>query len=192
MKGYIPLVLILLALFGGLVWLFIYTGASPAIENPQFTVGHIKGFKQAQKSAGLDAIVVFHVNGDDYEIRISSFKYQANVKGEKFKIKYEKTDPSVNIILKYEPVFVSGERTKSVDGTITRIYKFNWLVDQEQPTEGVEFDYAVNNKVIKKSQVLPPNYKSQFPDIKEGNVYAVEYWEHNPERSIIYLNKPMQ
>ncbi len=192
MKGYIPLVLILLVLVGGLVWLFIYTGAKPTIENPQFAVGHITGFKQAQKSAGLDAIVVFQANGNDYEIRISSLKYQANVKGEKFKIKYEKTDPTKNIILKYDPVFVSGEKTKSAEGTITRLYQFNWLVNQEQPKEGVEFEYVVKDKVMKKSQVLPPKYKSQFPDLKEGKAYTVEYWEQNPERSIIHLNKPLK
>lgn len=35
-------------------------------------------------------------------------------------------------------------------------------------------------------------YKEKYPDLKEGNSYEVEYWQENPERAIMHLNKPVE
>ena len=44
-------------------------------------------------------------------------------------------------------------------------------------------------KKFKKAQSLPKNYKEKYKNIKEGASYDVEYWEKNPKRAIINLNK---
>lgn len=191
MKTYLPLILMLLVVVGGVIWIFI-NDSPPEIVNPKYTVGTITSLKQAQKSAGLDAVVTFVVEGKQYEHRIGSSKYEANVVGEKFKVVYEEKEPSKNVVLTYEPVFAESESTNKSKGRVKRIYRFSWSSDEYSPNHGIEFEYEVNGKKFTKAQSLPKDYKEKYPSLKEGSIYEVEYWNQNPERAIIHLDKPVR
>lgn len=191
MKGYLPLILIMLVVVGGIIWIFIKDSPS-SIANPKYTIGTIASLKQGQRATGLDAVVVFQVNGRSYETPIGSSKYEANVVGEKFKVVYEKKDPSKNRVLTYEPVFAESESTNESEGRVTRIYRYSWSSDEYSPNHGVEFEYEVDGERFTKAQSLPKDYKEQYPSLKEGSIYEVEYWNQNPERAIIHLDKPVK
>lgn len=192
MKSYLSLILILLAIIGGIVWVFI-NDSPPDIVNPKFTVGTITSLKQAQKSAGLDAVVTFVVEGKQYEYRIGSKAYSANVVGEKFVVVYEDKKPSNCIVLRHRPVFtdIESKFVEQTKGVITKdAHKYNWSSNKHIPNHGIEFEYEVNGQKFTKAQSLPKDYKKQYPNLKEGSIYEVEYWNKNPERAIIYLEKP--
>ncbi len=188
MKTY--LVLGALLLFSGwLVWKAIDAGRPPKIIHPEYTVGTLTNLKQGQKSSGLEAVIIFHVDNKVYEKRIGSSKYKANILGEKYMIVYEEKNPSKNFVLTYQPIFRQSELTKRCTGTITRIYWFSWSNNEYRPNHGIEFEYVINGKKFKKAQSLPKNYKEKYKNIKEGASYDVEYWKKNPKRAIINLNK---
>lgn len=191
MKTYLPLILMLLVVVGGVIWIFI-NDSPPEIVNPKYTVGTITSLKQAQKSAGLDAVVTFVIDGKKYENRIGSVKYKANVIGEKYKVVYEEKDPSKNIVLTYEPVFAESESINKSKGIVKRIYRFSWSNNKYIPNHGIEFEYEVNGKKFTKAQSLPKDFQEQYPGLKEGGIYEVEYWNQNPERAIIRLDKSVK
>jgi hypothetical protein len=189
MKGYIPLILIVAFIATGFALIIIYADSPPEIDNTKYTSGTIVNFKQAQKSAGLNAVVEFKVNGVIYNTYIPSLKYKSNVIGEKYKVVFDSEEPQKNIVLVYDPVLDSLEGVGECEGNITRIYRFSWNKGEYSTNYGMEFSYVVSGIEFKKAQSMPKGFKDNYPSIKEGGVCRVRYWTQNPERSIVLLNE---
>lgn len=187
MKGYLPLILIMGAVLSGIIWIFILTNDSPEINNPKYTIGEIVRFTQGTKSSGLGAVIQYVVDEIEYETTIGSFADKANVIGEKYKVKYDSQNPEKRVVLTESPVFLDDELTRTTKGKITK-----FSLTSHKGRTGFIFKYKISNKDFIKAQTIQSNYKEQYPDLKEGNSYEVEYWEQNPERAIIYLDKPIK
>ncbi len=155
--------------------------------NSKTTVGTIVGIEQGTKSSGKDAMIIYKYQDDSFTKRIRSSKYRANIKGEKYNVVFDSLNPSNSIVLIFQPIFNIDEETKITIGKITRIYQFNWSENKYISNYGVEFQYNANGSSFTKDQSLPPQFKHQFPDLKEGDNFNVEYWLKNPERSIIKI-----
>jgi hypothetical protein len=193
MKYYIILVLILFVLIGGIVWIFIQD-TPPTIEKPQYTVGAISSLKQGQRSSGLDALITYFVDGENYESRIVSTANSVNVVGEKFTVVYEEENPRKSIVISL-PVFSNNELefVKETKGVITvGVHKYNFTENEFVMTHAIEFEYIINGKKYTKSQSLPKDYKKKYPSLKEGDKYCVKYWIKNFERVIINLDEPVK
>jgi|SRR5690554_171459 len=188
-KGYIPLVLILLAVIGGIIWIFIESAPITDLENKKVAIGTIVRHEQGQKSSGLDAVISYNYKDNVFEERIGSSKYEANVIGEKYKVLFDSINPNKAIILDYQPIFEKSERTKVTIGKITRLYRFSWTDGKYIPNYAIEFSYYVDSTELTKSQSLPKDFKAEYPDLKEGVEYEVEYWIKNPKRAIMKLKK---
>ena len=147
MKTYLVLGVLLLFI-SWLFWKAIDAGRPPKITHPEYTVGTLTSLKQGQKSSGLEAVIIFHVHNKIYEKRIGSSKYEANIIGEKYMVVYEEKDPSKNLVLEYQPIFIKSELTKKCTGTITRIYWFSWSNNEYRPNHGIEFEYVINGEKI--------------------------------------------
>ena len=55
----------------------------------------------------------------------------------------------------------------------------------------ITFTCYIQGNKFNRLQVLPPNYKEQYPLLKEGQWYEVECWVENAQRAIIHLDKPL-
>ena len=188
-KGYIPLVLILLSLIGGIVFVFIESAPINDLENKKLTIGTIVRLEQGQKSSGLDAVVAYDFKDDRFEEIIGSSKYEANVIGEKYKVLFDSVNPNQAIVLDYQPVFEKTEKKRVTIGKVTRLFRFSWTDGKYIPNYAIEFSYQVDNSEFIKSQSLPKGFRDEYPDLKEGSVYEVEYWLKNPKRAIMKLKK---
>jgi len=106
------------------------------------------------------------------------------IDGEKFEILYDSTDCTNQELLQYKPVFVDGEQTIRITGSVRTLD----LTDKT-----VRFKYEVEKDGVKrgyeKDQRLPKDFQKQYPGLEIGKQYEVEYWIKNPQRAIIYLDK---
>lgn len=184
MKGY----LILGVLLVFIVWMFwkaIEAGKTPKIEHPSYTVGTL--IKIERRAKGSNSILQYNVNNQIYVVTAGHCANKLNIIGEKYKIKYDKLEPSKGIVLEEQPVFLKDEKTLVIQGKVKRIS----LVSQKGKKELI-FTFEINDTQFSRSQSIEKDYKEQYPDLKEGRSYEVEYWEQNPERAIIHLDKPIK
>jgi hypothetical protein len=123
--------------------------------------------------------LTYNANGKKYNC--TAYYLPGRVKDEKFLISYDTINPSQSELLIEKPIFLDNERTKKTVGTI----KF-----PNRNTVFLEFEYYVDNVKFHKTQILEKN-KVKNPGFKKGEKYEVEYWEENPQRSIIHIDKPI-
>lgn len=179
---------LLTILFGGLIVglpvLAFLKGGAPSIKKPEYAIGTIVDFEYGRR---YYALVAFSVEDEIHMASAGPSAHKANIIGEKYKVVYEKGDPSKNIVLLQEPIFLKGEQVIKTKGVIKRIYKFNWSSNDYLSNHGLEFKYVVGDETFKKAQSLPRDYKARYPDLKEGDTCNIAYWTSNCERAIIYL-----
>ncbi len=106
---------------------------------------------------------------------------------EKCKIRYDLNDPNQIEILYWHPCFLPNEPTFVTNAEIKLIQKANIL----SKLNNINFQYTFGDIQFERNQILPPNYKELYPDLKEGQTYEVECWVENPQRAIIHLDKPI-
>ena len=128
--------------------------------------------------------LAYWVDGKRFDYHSSA--YSAMIPGEKFEIKYNPDAPKEIKEYTWNPVFLTSEITLECIGEIKRLFYF------KKERYAIAFHYKVGNKVFKREQDLPPNYLEQYPSISEGQKYKVIYWAENPERSVMYINKPIK
>lgn len=146
-------------------------------ENIREAVGTIIGYDKGGTSM-RPAIILFKVKQQEF---FSHCAGNYNL-GEKFIIEYEEKKPDVNKARLDKPVFLNNETTGLTTGIISsynpiffRKISFIYFVD------GIKYEQSY--KPIKDSEI-------KYPNLKEGKKYKVRYWEQNPQRSIILLDKP--
>lgn len=126
------------------------------------------------------------VNGQDY---VGSFVAQLPglTVGEIFPLLYNPDNPKDVFVKRWQPLFLPHEATGKTTGKITYITELGFGVKQP----GVSFEYVepFNGQKIERSQKIPQDYKLKFPDLLLGQHYEVEYWQENPKRAIIYLDR---
>lgn len=98
--------------------------------------------------------------------------------GGKYEGYYDSLDNKNVVILYEKPVFVGGEKTKGVLGTIIEI-----------GSAGVLFNYQVKGIEYESMQYMEKGYRSKYSKIKEGVEFSIKYWVKNPQRSIMYFDK---
>jgi len=106
--------------------------------------------------------------------------------GEKFLLKYDTLHPERGYGYKslemWHPVFLSGEVTNYTVGTLVKIYIKN-----------VSFDYVytIAGQTYIRAQYLPLNDQiKNHPELIKGAEFLVEYLVADPQRAILYIDKP--
>lgn len=188
--GMISIFLILLCVFIFLLYLTIPKG----IKHPQYSVGTIVGFSNGSKSGGSVADFEFFVHGKKYMAHYDCLSYAFNVIGEKFKIVYEKNDPTIREVISYYPIIAKEELNQFIttEGKIVSLGRTFSLSVAYNAKYNILFTYFVNGNKYYRIMNLPKNYKKKYPHFNEGNAYKVKYWALNPNRAIIYLNEPIR
>lgn len=143
------------------------------------TIGFIEGNTS-------NCYINYEVAGKAYKVRYAS-KYGSFYEGEKSYLRYNRNDPNDVQILYWKPTFLREEQTILACGHIKKVYWFHW----KEPKHALTYTYTIEGVSITRVQVLPPNYKELYPDLKEGQSYEVECWAENPQRAVIHLEKPI-
>ncbi len=169
------LFLIILAL---LIYFIIYgikQSLGPTLKNKKTTIAEVFEFSylQSRKRSNL----VYTVNGIRYYTSSSS---GYDVIGTKYLIEYECSDPGKSNLLFHEPVFAKNEETIICVGEITRFLK----LDKKHK---FKFEYILDGESYKTWQILPPDYRTRYPQLAKGQKFEVEVWKKNYNRAILHL-----
>ena len=125
----------------------------------------------------------------------ASLRLSTPVIDEIFPIAYNPNNPDEFFAFSWNPVFLNKEITKSTTGIISRApyqSKFFSKKPEKYSAHSIEFTFWIDGSCYRKSQHLPPMFIRNSPGkIKKGDKFEVEYWIENPQRAIIYLDKPI-
>jgi hypothetical protein len=127
-----------------------------------------------------------------YEYYVGNKKYQGTEKqdltwapyGEKYLVVYDSLYPEdqkyVHLITGC-PVFLPGEVTNYTVGKIIG----DMYIRKDFVT--YEFEYTILGKTYQRIQFLDGR---DHPELTNGAAFMVEYWVENPQRAILYADKP--
>lgn len=144
-------------------------------ENIKETIGEVLCYEKGRKRS---AKVFFQYKKHNYFTLISDYY----VIGEKFIVEYEQDNPKANYVRLDKPVFLKGEDTSLTVGYLNA-YNTNCFKSLSCYT------YYVDGNKYKKFFTPLENSDLKYPNAKEGYNYMVKYWNINPQRSIIVLDK---
>ncbi len=118
------------------------------------------------------------------------------VVGEKYKILIDTTHPDIYLPVTWAPLFTQDE-LPLVDTTFGIIEDINnnfilSATSKYISKKSVVFVYTAQGKEFGRSQNLPPDYVKTYPELSIGKYYTVVYLKEDPQRAIIYLDKPCQ
>ncbi|HOS83621.1 MAG TPA: hypothetical protein PK199_01760 [Bacteroidales bacterium] len=178
MKAYIPLILILVVVIGGIVFVFAMSGKQPEIYNPITSVGEIIRI-ELNATNGSSAIIEYRYKGMAFETRIGSYANKANIIGEKYQLEFDENKPENCKVYLDKPVFLENEKTIKTTGVIKKISPTN-----HKELTGIVFEYKVKENSITRAQSISISLKDI---LSKGQEYTVEYWYNNPKRAIIYI-----
>jgi hypothetical protein len=176
----------LFLMFGIYANLFYYQ-----VKTPAYTICEIVSEKEDQEDNMLFyATFEYYVDGRRYRFKEDRLKYQYNVIGEKYVIKYDINNPKKKKIISYKPIFLEDEKTVLTKGTIKDIYYTRRSLFKKQSTYGVCFEYNIGEEIFKKRQAIEPGkYEKKYLDSLRSNkvMCDIEYWIDNPKRAIIII-----
>jgi len=134
---------------------------------------------------GGDDYWEFYYNGKRY--KVIGWCPTSKVIGEKYKIIYDSLQPGGNYEIDNSmPLFIPEEH---IGKTIGIIIEDNVCVNSKK-YKTIGFEYHVNGRNYQTSQTIPPRKDPLC--LKIGDKFEVEYWQENPKRVIIYLDKPIK
>lgn len=142
----------------------------------EITIGEVTDRAPGSKGS-FRAVLSFIVDGKAYRKDID-VDY---IKGEKFKVEYSVKNPNKSRVLKEYPLFTKGEKTSFVIGKLTNYNSFF--------STSLRYEYWVGNKKYERRHYQKENSDELYPYVEEGQLFVVEYWEKDPRRSIIYLDR---
>lgn len=142
------------------------------------TVAH-----QSEDAVGFIGWVDFSYNNKVYHKVISHFH---TVLGAKYLIQFDSLNPDNNFVMFDKPIFLPDEKTFWAIAILKRINNSN-----------VHFVYEIiiDGKKIKKYVVTQAiccgKVKKLHPELKKGQKFNVRYSPENPNRAIVYIDKPI-
>ena len=106
-------------------------------------------------------------------------------KGEKYLFRYDKLHPEnqeCTYLITEHPVFLPEEMTAYTYGTLEKISRSH---------ESFDFKYTILEKKYERVQNLAfGDPVKNHPQLVNGAEFLVEYWVQNPQRAILYMDKP--
>jgi len=139
---------------------------------------------------GAVSMIYYRVEGKLYKTN-GSFSVQGKVLGDKYLIKYNPDNPKQIKEYAWNVGFLKTEKTVEAVGIINSISSANLIFGRAKDMQ-IVFTYTVNDKEYQRSQDLQPDYKEKYPNLSEGQKYKVLYWDKNPQRAVLYLDKPIK
>src|SRR5690625_985294 len=139
---------------------------------------------------GAVSMIFYWVDGKRYEVN-SYFDANGKAIGDKYLIKYNPDNPKQIKEYTWNVGFLTTEKTEESVGVIENIDSKRIDFGRTR-VSWISFDYTVNGKIYQRTQDLQPDYKEKYPNLSEGQKYKVLYWAKNPQRAVLYLDKPIR
>ena len=138
----------------------------------------VTDYTSGPKASG-SAVATYVVDDKKFSVSIE----ESYVYGEKFQLEYNQDNPSESKIYRDLPVF---QKDESTNYTIGRLISYDsWFF------RDMVYKFWIENRFYGKCQYQENDSSSRYPNVKEGQLFVVEYWLENPKRSIIHLDKPI-
>ena len=178
----------------GIILLTLFTqcaffAATPNIPPSRFctTVGAIIGRDFSVKGKPYIKYEYYVGNKKYQGLSVEYLSWAPN--GEKYLLIYDSLYPedqkNVHLITDY-PVFLPEEVTNYTVGKITDI-----LITKRKHLVTFDYEYTLLGKTYQRIQFLEgSNPLINYPQLSNGAEFLVEYWVENPQRAIIYIDKP--
>ena len=178
--------LLVLVFFTQSAFVSIFLGPTSSIPIPperfRITVATKMSHEMPYGGHGSYDLYIYYVGNKRYDYHGPNKAYAP--KGEKYLLKYDTLYPGgdfEHVELKTEhPIFLPGENTKYTVGTLKKVHKGFFSLD---------YVYTILGKEYSTSQSLADPAK-KYPQLVTGAEFLVEYWVNNPERAILYMDKP--
>src|SRR5690625_1071704 len=135
-------------------------------------------------------MVFYWVDGKKYEVN-GHFNPNGKTIGDKYLIKYNPDNPEQIKEYTWNVGFLTTEKTEETVGVIGSIDS-KYIDFGRTKVIWIGFTYVVNGEKHKRTQHLQPDYKEKYPNLSEGQKYKVLYWDKNPQRAVLYLDKPIR
>ena len=167
------------------VSLFFGTTSSIPIPPGRFrTTIATKMSHEMYGSHGSYDLYIYYVGNKRYDYTGPDMAFAP--KGEKYLLKYDTLYPNGDKehcrLITEHPVFLPGENTNYTVGTIVKSHK---------SYRSFDYRYTVLGKKYFTSQFLAEDDPARnHPQLVNGAEFLVEYWVNNPERAILYIDKP--
>ena len=139
---------------------------------------------------GAVNMVYYRVDGKRYEVN-SYFDANGKAIGDKYLIKYNPDNPEQIKEYTWNVGFLTTEKTEEAVGVIENIDSKHIDFGRSK-VSWISFNYTVNRKTYQRTQDLQPDYKEKYPNLLAGQKYKVLYWDKNPQRAVLYLDKPIK
>ena len=139
---------------------------------------------QYQNQYSVYDLFQFYHNNKTYDYPGTSMSWTPI--GEKYLFKYDTLHPEGNYDYKclerWHPVFLPGEVTNYTVGTLLGIHK-SW--------DSFDYIYTIQGNTYARAQCLALNDRVRnHPQLVKGARFLVEYLVADPQRAIIYIDKP--
>ena len=128
------------------------------------------GKKYNGPSSGGDAITAYKtVLGEVYILRVNPQK------------------PEQYTIQSWRVGFKAGEKVDSVIGKIKLVGEWHPF---GKTLREMEFEYNAYGTIYTRKQKISPYDTVDFPKLENGQCYPVVFWQENPQRAVMYFNRP--
>ena len=180
--------LLLLVFFTQSAFVSIFLGPTSSIPIPperfRTTVATKMSHEMPYGGHGSYDLYIFYVGNKRYDYHGTNKSYAP--KGEKYLLKYDTLYPNgdfehVELITEH-PVFLPGEKTNYTVGRLVKMHK---------NSISLLYRYTVLGKKHEREQFLAEDDPARnHPQLVNEAEFLVEYWVSNPERAILYIDKP--
>ena len=134
---------------------------------------------------GSGAWIEHYLDGNRYA-SFDGLNFWGMVLGDRFNILYDPSNPEKFKVIRWQPVFTEEEETVQSTGKLISVTKDSWMF-----LGAIKFTYQVGKEIYKRQQFLNPNLEN-YEAMEIGNKYIIRYWVVDPQRAIIYLDKPIK
>ena len=149
--------------------------------------------KLTKQSHGKSSATEFEYtyNGETYN-RVSSgrdvVKGNKTVLGELYVLKVNPNKPEQYIILPWKMVFNESEVIDSCIGKIIKVGEANPFGVKFRK---MEFEYVAYGKLYTRYQYISLEDIVFFPKLRKNQCYPVTFWQEDPQRAILYFDRPV-
>jgi hypothetical protein len=186
-KTFVGLLLLVLFAQSAFVSIFsVRTSGKPIIPPGRFrtTVAMKMSHESPYGGHGSYDLYVYYIENKRYDYQGANESWAP--KGEKCLLKYDTLQPDGyyphSELLSEHPVFLPGESTHYTVGTLIKMHKRQEVFEYVYTISGKKYDRVQDLKI--------DDPVKNHPQLVNGAQFLVEYWVNNPERAILYIDKP--
>jgi hypothetical protein len=175
MKKHLTFIVVALCMSSCAFW----DSVSGTIHVPKYTVGTIVIPHYLSYGGGPHSVCEYAVDGVLYRTD-GPYPSHYLVKGEKYRVEYDSLHPGFAEVIEEEPVFLPDEEVITCIGEIRSFSKVSCI-----------FAYLMTDtETLAKQQSISKGALEKYPLLKVGAKFEVKFDPDNPQRAIIYLDKP--